>query len=102
MFRTWVTVAFLWSPIILALLLNPGRNGNNIASFSLGSLLLLTLCGLMLSAYGLVGYFQPRVLSFVFTSAPMTTSRVFVMVFAFLLGAISVYQGCLGLAAAGL
>lgn len=97
-FRTWVTVSFFWLPLVVVLFLNPGRNGSNVAQLSLGALWLLTACGLMLGAYGLAGFFQPRAFGFAFSSAQMATLRLLGMVFALLLGAIAVYQGCQGLA----
>lgn len=50
-YKTWFAITFFWSPLVGALLLNPGRNGGHLPSSGNLRLALLGLCGLLLVAY---------------------------------------------------
>ena len=97
-FRLWVTASFLLAPLVISVLLNPGRNGSNIANFSQAKLFVLSVCGLSLLLYGLAGLVQPRQLAFAFSSSPLPSVRILVFVFAAGLGAMALYQVYQGLA----
>jgi hypothetical protein len=50
-YKTWFALTFFWAPLVVALLLNPGRNGSHLPSFGSVQLALLGLCGLLMVVY---------------------------------------------------
>jgi hypothetical protein len=55
-----VEIVFFWLPILISLLLNPGRNGYNIDSFSQLKLWVLLFCGLIFLVFMLLLTLQPK------------------------------------------
>jgi len=53
-------IPLFWAPLLLSFLLNPGRNGSNIASFSRAELWTLLLCGFISVIFILVQFLQPK------------------------------------------
>ncbi|KLD63934.1 hypothetical protein [Dyella japonica] len=50
-YKTWFAVSFFWAPLVVALLLNPGRNGSYLPSFGDTKLALLGFCGSLMAVY---------------------------------------------------
>ena len=50
-YKMWFALTFFWAPVVVALLLNPGRNGGHLPSFGSAQLVLLGLCGLLMAVY---------------------------------------------------
>ncbi|WP_430390168.1 hypothetical protein [Dyella sp. 20L07] len=50
-YKTWFALSFFWVPLIMALTLNPGRNGSYVPSFGSPKLVLLGICGLLMVVY---------------------------------------------------
>lgn len=55
-----VEITLFWAPLLFGLLLNPGRNGSHIASFSHTKLWALLLCGLISVIFIFVQLLQPK------------------------------------------
>ena len=53
-------IILFWVPLLFSFLLNPGRNGSNIASFSRLELLSLLFCGFISMVFILVLFLQPK------------------------------------------
>ena len=53
-------ITLFWAPLLFSFLLNPGRNGSNIASFSRAELWALLLCGFISVVFILVQFLQPK------------------------------------------
>src|SRR5690348_9918639 len=96
-YRPWFTVCFFWAPLIVVLLLNPGRNASNIQHFSVPGLLLLALCGICEGFYVFVGCTQLQVFGFAFEDKPQTWWDCSMLCLALLSSGIFVYYAWLGL-----
>lgn len=59
-YKTWFALSFFWVPLIVALLLNPGRNGSYLSSFGSPQLVLLGFCGLLMVVYFLANVIGRR------------------------------------------
>jgi hypothetical protein len=55
-----VEITLFWMPLVCSFLLNPGRNGSNIAAFSRIELWMLLFCGFMSIMFILVLCVQPK------------------------------------------
>jgi hypothetical protein len=94
--RPWFTACFFWLPLVIALLLNPGRNASNIHSFSSPALLALAACGLCMVFYSFVGFIQLKVFGFAYGSGSLAATRTALLVFALALGSIAIYSAWQG------
>lgn len=59
-YKTWFALSFFWVPLIVALLLNPGRNGSHLASLGSPQIALLGFCGLLMVFYFLANVSAER------------------------------------------
>lgn len=59
-YKTWFALSFFWAPLVVALFLNPGRNGSHLPSFGYAQLALLGFCGLLMVAYFLANVGEGR------------------------------------------
>ena len=50
-YKTWFALSFFWAPLIVELILNPGRNGSYLPSFGSAQLSLLGICGFLMIFY---------------------------------------------------
>jgi hypothetical protein len=55
-----VEIALFWMPLLCSFILNPGRNGSNISTFSHAELWALLLCGFISVVFILVQFLQPK------------------------------------------
>ena len=95
--RSWFTACFFWAPLLIALLLNPGRNASNIQHFSIAALRVLAACGASMLFYGFVGLIQLNVFSFAYAARPLAPSRMLMPLFALAVGFIGIYSAWHGL-----
>ena len=96
-FRIRFTVWFFWAPLIVSLLLNPGRNAEHIHQFSVPKLLLLAISGICAAFYFVVGFTQFRIFSFAFTDKPQAWRDISLLLLALISGLIDIYFAWLGL-----
>ena len=80
----------------VTLLLNPGRNAINIPQFSALALITLAACGISLMFYSVVGFIQPRGMSFVFLQDPAKTRHMVQFFLSLLFGLIAIYYSAQG------
>ena len=78
--RTTFIVGFVAAPLIVSLLLNPGKNGHNLPSFSSWELFLLGLCGLTSILSALICLFPNSYFHFAYkTQLPERPSHPYVV-----------------------
>ena len=80
----------------VTLLLNPGRNAINIPQFSVLALITLAACGISLMFYSVVGFIQPRRMSFVFLQDPAKARHMVQFFLSLLFGLIAIYYSAQG------
>lgn len=67
-YKTWFAVSFFWIPLGVSVLLNPGRNGRNIAGFSNPMLGALAVCAVGLVLFAVANFLPARVRRFTCTN----------------------------------
>ena len=80
-----------WVPLVIALCLNPGRNGINIPKFSVPSLALLAICGFFMIAFSAVAFVQPKVANLIFSDEEQNWFDKVKTLLWLLMGSICVY-----------
>lgn len=69
-------LVFFWLPLAICALLNPGKNGGHVGTFSLQKLVLLGLSGLLLIGYFLANLWPGKLQSLACTRAEATWSTI--------------------------
>jgi hypothetical protein len=88
--RTEFNVLFLGVPIVITMLLNPGRNGSNVYNFSTWELILFGLCGVLVVVYSFACLFPSKYFRFAYRdggpelpSHPKTLFTILLLLFLF-------------------
>ena len=96
-FRPWFSACFFWLPLVVGLLLNPGRNGSNVSQFSTSALIALAITSFCLVLYSITGFIQPRQLTFALSERTATPAHFGLLIFSLALGLMGVYSALQGL-----
>jgi hypothetical protein len=96
-YKRWFTVIFFAAPLAIAVILNPGRNGSNIHSFSAFALVVLAATGIAMVVYFLVNAIPTQGRRLVCTDNDATWAAVGYAWFSLVLGSTAIYEAIVGL-----